>query len=334
MACKESCIQRMVNEDLLIIRTWQLKYCDGNTTACALLSFFEYWHTTKLEEYARTGNPTDLLQYHTFKQLEKGILWLSKQKTIRNARQLLIEKGAITIHQNPDPEKADDRTTFYLLNHQKINHWLNTVYVSHVVRIPVDNVENRQLKPMKIKKHSNQRVNEGEAVKTLAVGHSAKKDNAPSQKGQCFSIHKISVHKKTPCNTNKVEEEKLPSTFDEWCEYFIYLKASFKSKTKSLKFRFMIEKWLQRKYKPEQIIEMINLILKKTPIADVEYPQFFSYCVDKALEKPTQTPQTSGKLYPNRSSCSTPEFTQKALKKCLNNLQKTAESHNKLRQVA
>ena len=41
---RTSCITHPPKDPLIMIRQWQVALCEGNTTAAALLSFFEYWH--------------------------------------------------------------------------------------------------------------------------------------------------------------------------------------------------------------------------------------------------------------------------------------------------
>jgi len=92
---KSSCISHPKKEPLVIIRQWQLEFCDGNQCAAALMSFFEYWHGIKLEQSEKASQfnhvaqmhgdmPTQdesLWQWHTEKELEQGIL-IYKKTTI------------------------------------------------------------------------------------------------------------------------------------------------------------------------------------------------------------------------------------------------------------
>ena len=72
---KTSCIRHPERENLIIVRKWQVVFCEGDTCAAALISFFEYWHNIKLEQYEKEENPAkrSLLQWHTEEDLEHGV---------------------------------------------------------------------------------------------------------------------------------------------------------------------------------------------------------------------------------------------------------------------
>ena len=136
---RSTCIQHPTREPLLIIRQWQLTFCEGNHCAAALLSLFEYWHNLRLDlsqramqanEAARQhGKPAtqdeSLLQFHSDGQLQDGLLDLYGTKKIREGRRLLVEKGAITEHPNPNPRYAFDKTLYFQLHPEVINAWLD-----------------------------------------------------------------------------------------------------------------------------------------------------------------------------------------------------------------
>src|SRR4051812_34415557 len=105
---RESCISHPANERLIVIKEWQLEAA-GNPCGAALLSFFEYWHTWKLdcEEKAvqanaiaaKHGDPgtqdASLYQFHTTDQIEAGIMGLYSKDKIREAIKDLEAKGFI-----------------------------------------------------------------------------------------------------------------------------------------------------------------------------------------------------------------------------------------------
>jgi hypothetical protein len=123
---------------LIIIKKWQLAFCDGDHCAAALLSFFEYWHNIKLElsqrarqanelalKYGKPATHDDsLLQFHTDEDLRAGLLGLYGTMKIRKGRRRLIEKGAITEHPNPVRRYAFDKTIYYHFHDDVINAWL------------------------------------------------------------------------------------------------------------------------------------------------------------------------------------------------------------------
>ena len=136
---RSTCIQHPTREPLLIIRQWQLTFCEGNHCAAALLSLFEYWHNHRLDlsqrarqanEAARQhGKPAtqeeSLLQFHSDEQLQAGLLDLYGTMKIRAARRLLVAKGAITEHPNPNPRYAFDKTLYFQFHPEVINAWLD-----------------------------------------------------------------------------------------------------------------------------------------------------------------------------------------------------------------
>lgn len=135
---RSSCIRHPENEPLIIVRQWQIEFCEGNRTAAALLSFFEYWHSIKIEQSPKAARQneiaemhgeegsqdTSLWQFHTEEQLEAGIL-LFKRTAIGESINLLVEKGAIQIGRNPNPRFKFDRTRWFLFNPGVINAWLD-----------------------------------------------------------------------------------------------------------------------------------------------------------------------------------------------------------------
>lgn len=135
---KSSCIQHPPQDRLLVIRDWQIRYCDGNHCAAALLSFLEYWHNVRLDMQQKAHDANDtavkhgdpstqdesLFQFHTDEQLRAGLLGLYGTKKIREARRLLVEKSAVTEHANPNPRYIFDKTLFFLFHPEAINAWL------------------------------------------------------------------------------------------------------------------------------------------------------------------------------------------------------------------
>ena len=136
---RSTCIQHPTREPLLILRQWQLDFCESNHCAAALLSQFEYWHNLRLDlsEQAQPANAAarkhgqpapheeSLFQFHTDAQLQAGLLDLYGTKKIREARHLLVEKGVITEHSNPNPRYAFDKTLYFEFHPEVINAWLD-----------------------------------------------------------------------------------------------------------------------------------------------------------------------------------------------------------------
>ena len=139
-----TCTQHPTRDPLLVIRQWQLDFCEGNHCAAALLSFFEYWHNIRLDLSQRTrpaktaarphGKPVtqdeSLLQFHSDDQLRTGLLDLYGTKKIRESRHLLIAKGVVTEHPNPNPRYAFDKTLYFQFHPDIVNAWLEQRYNS------------------------------------------------------------------------------------------------------------------------------------------------------------------------------------------------------------
>lgn len=136
---QSSCIAHPTGEKFIIIRPWQIHFCNGNECAAALLSFFEYWHNWKVQDrdknmarnkVAATGKDpevfdTSLLQFHSTQDLESGLL-IFKKDAIRKALQLLEDLAVIEVHANPNPKYAFDRTKFFLFKPDIVNNYLIT----------------------------------------------------------------------------------------------------------------------------------------------------------------------------------------------------------------
>lgn len=136
---KTSCISHPEREPLVIIREWQLDFCEGDKVAAALLSFFEYWHNIKLDMQGKNqkmvrvankhGEKTDLditlWQHHTVDELRDGIMNIAKSKnTINKAIDFLIEKGAISVGKNPNPRFNFDKTRHFHFHPETCNIFL------------------------------------------------------------------------------------------------------------------------------------------------------------------------------------------------------------------
>ncbi len=151
---KSSCINHPAKDPLIIVREWQLHFCDFNYCAALLLSFFEYWHNIKIEssEKAKQCNNTKeshgdprtqdetLVQFHTTDQLASGILWFYKEDKIKEALLLLESKGAIQSMRNPNKKYSFDNTKHFIFNPDVVNSYLNSVNtIPHSPEKPLSN---------------------------------------------------------------------------------------------------------------------------------------------------------------------------------------------------
>jgi hypothetical protein len=126
-----SCINHPEQEMLLILREWQIDYCEGNHIAAALLSILEYWHNIKYRKQQQKPieqrSDNDLLQFHTEKELISKMLTVTRTPAnLRKAIKYLEQKNAISVHRNPNKRYYFDRTRHFLLHPEVINKWLET----------------------------------------------------------------------------------------------------------------------------------------------------------------------------------------------------------------
>lgn len=134
---KTSCVKRLDNDPFIIIRTSYVRICQGDITAAALLSIFEYWHNSKLaarknhidmdESPVTTTPPPPLWQYHKNEDLEDQLMGIGKRERIDRARKLLQEMGIIEIGRNPNKKYKFDATTFYLFHPEILNDYLDSL---------------------------------------------------------------------------------------------------------------------------------------------------------------------------------------------------------------
>lgn len=138
---KTSCVDHPQNHPLIIIRKWQVEFCEGDVCAAALMSFFEYWHNIKLATQPRAKHQNDvaenhgeertqdesLWQWHTAEQIEAGVMVYKRDK-IRAGIKMLVDKGVIQVGNNPNARYKFDRTKFFLFNPDICNAWLRVNY--------------------------------------------------------------------------------------------------------------------------------------------------------------------------------------------------------------
>jgi hypothetical protein len=145
---KSPCVAYPRDEPVVLIRASQVRICEGNHCAAALLSYFGYWHTTragnaKQAEHANKMaalhgevgvQDTTLLQYHTEDEIEAGLLHLYGRKTIRAAIAFLIQKGFVSLQKNPNPRYRFDRTHYFLFHPTAVQEEIGVD--THQVKMP------------------------------------------------------------------------------------------------------------------------------------------------------------------------------------------------------
>ena len=129
-----SCINHPEKDYLIILRSWQIEFCEGDKVAAGLLSIFEYWYNIKYAKYLQKAEENrenkDLLQFHSETDLIDKMLSITHTPAnIRKGINFLKEKQVITIHRNPSKRYAYDRTRHFLLHPEVINQWLTEQYI-------------------------------------------------------------------------------------------------------------------------------------------------------------------------------------------------------------
>jgi hypothetical protein len=131
---KTGCIQHPQNAPLLIVHQWQVDSLNGDVVAAKLMSFFEYWHSHKLDELLKSDKPDKrlLIQHHSEPELEAALFVGVARKTIRKAMKRLVNIGVIQPMRNP--YIPQDRTRHLLFMPERAqelaNQW-NEIYQAH-----------------------------------------------------------------------------------------------------------------------------------------------------------------------------------------------------------
>jgi len=142
---RTSCISHPEGERLILIRKWQLEACSKDACAAALLNLFEYWHNIKLEQKSQAKgynhvatrhgeNSTQietLLQWHKSEQLEESLLNIFNKRRIQAAIELLENLKFISVHRNPNPRYAFDKTRHFLFHPNEVRLWLKAYLASN-----------------------------------------------------------------------------------------------------------------------------------------------------------------------------------------------------------
>jgi len=139
---KTSCIPEPANDPLIIIKNWQVVFCQGNRCAAGLLSFFIYWYNIKIQIAKKNKKLNDIaevhgdpraheenrLQFHSMDDLIAGLLGLFGKTAINAAIKLLLSLHVLSIHRNPNTRYKFDRTRYFLLHPAILIKWLENDY--------------------------------------------------------------------------------------------------------------------------------------------------------------------------------------------------------------
>ena len=126
----ESCLPKIKEDPMIIIRRWQLVFCEGDPCAAALMSFFAYWHDIRLAIKKKNKQANDtaethgdqrtqdesLWQFHSQDELRAGIMRIYSHEAITKALLFLQRNGVIEISKNPNARYAFDKTKFFLFH--------------------------------------------------------------------------------------------------------------------------------------------------------------------------------------------------------------------------
>lgn len=141
-----TCFENPAREDIVILRKWHVYFCQGNHCAAALLSYFDYWHSIKLEQTKKSKTANDvaemhgdnrsqdesLFQFHSNDELQAALLGIYGKTKIYESLKYLVKRNAISIHRNPNPRYKFDNTNHFLLNTKRLEKWLKA-YKKHVL---------------------------------------------------------------------------------------------------------------------------------------------------------------------------------------------------------
>ena len=74
MSALPTCINNPGGEFLLVLRKWQIEFCEGNKCAAALLSFLIYFHDVKVENSRKNKRANDVAEMHGDKRIQDETL--------------------------------------------------------------------------------------------------------------------------------------------------------------------------------------------------------------------------------------------------------------------
>lgn len=127
-----------------MIREWQVRLCEEDYCAAALISFFRYVHDWKVEQrqQAMAANNVaekhgdersqyeGLYQYYTYEDLHQRLLGLYSERAIPQSVKRLVDLGVVSKHKNPNPRYSFDKTTYYIFHPDVCNDWISGNYVN------------------------------------------------------------------------------------------------------------------------------------------------------------------------------------------------------------
>ena len=123
-----SCISHPPQQALIVLRKWQVDFCNGNHCAAMLLANFEYWHNIKCDMLKLNRHDESPLFHKKLEEIKENLLGMYSDNTINKGIKLLESLGVISIHKNPDPRYSFDRTRYFKFYPNICQAWIDGRY--------------------------------------------------------------------------------------------------------------------------------------------------------------------------------------------------------------
>jgi hypothetical protein len=141
----ESSLVQPSGEKFRTYKQSHIEFCKGNFCAAGIIDLFDKIHAYILNRKQENKKENDIAESHgdqrlysehllkaiTITELKDYLLGMFSERTIRAALKLLIDKGLLSVHRNPNPRYGFDKRNHYhfhpkahiphLQNDQKFN---------------------------------------------------------------------------------------------------------------------------------------------------------------------------------------------------------------------
>lgn len=218
---KTSCIRHPESERLILVREWQVVFCEGNHCAAMLMSYFEYWHNIRLEQSERSKRQNDIAeqhqekrnqdesfyQFHTREDLEAGLLGVYGKSSIDKAIEYLKSKGVISLHSNPNPRYKFDRTQHFRFHPEILNAYLWEGFMP----TPPEEPEDPPLDPLFLEDRGSK--NKARCSKNKATIPETTTESINSSKEELLNLTKVE-------NQEEEREEIVEKFYSPFIGYF------------------------------------------------------------------------------------------------------------------
>ncbi|MGL5720556.1 MAG: hypothetical protein ACRCYP_07200, partial [Alphaproteobacteria bacterium] len=124
-----TCFDLPAQDQMCIIRQSFVTMCEGNVCAAALLNFFTYWHCRKKTDSSgeSLAGENQVVQRHTQKQLQAGLMGIFSKNQIVVASKYLQEKGLVEATQKKEKAQGTDRANRFVLCENELNLRLSQI---------------------------------------------------------------------------------------------------------------------------------------------------------------------------------------------------------------